>query len=92
MRLIGSSRNTRFSPFGIMLCITLSGSGQPPDCSLPSPIWFLGWAASCAPSDGHYGIAGRVQGAKHQQEASSAPHLPVPAEKAGNHATQSGLV
>ncbi|WP_422653165.1 hypothetical protein [Celeribacter halophilus] len=65
----------------------LPGSGQPPDCSLPSPIWVLGWAASCASSDGHYGIAGRIQGAKHQQEASTAPHLPVPAVKAGNHAT-----
>ena len=26
------------------------------------PIRVLGWAASCAPSDGHYGITGPIQG------------------------------
>ena len=41
---------------------------------------------------GHYGIAGHLQGAEHQQEAPTTPHLPVPAEEAANHAAQSGLV
>jgi len=37
-------------------------------------------------------VAGHLQGAEHQQEAPTAPHLSIPAEKVGNHPTQSGLV
>ncbi len=38
------------------------------------------------------GVAGHLQGAKHQQEAPTAPHLSIPAEEARNHAAKSGLV
>ena len=78
MRLIGCSRNTRsLAAARLRLIFPSQGSQR---------------AASCSSPDGHHGVAGHLQGPKHQQEAPTAPHLSIPAEKARNHAAQSGLV
>ena len=45
-----------------------------------------------ASSDEHHGLAGDLQGTKHQQRASAAQDLAIFTEKAANHAAQSGLV
>jgi putative transposase len=89
MRLIGCSPNTSFR--------------KSPDCCLPSSVWLLSRTTPCSSPDEHHGVQAIrcpavhvymheiVQGAEHQQEAPTAPHLPLPAEKTGNHPNQSGL-
>jgi len=66
-----------FFPFRNYAAQKPVGQWQPPDRSRPSPIRVLSWKASSAPTDVHYGIEGRIQGAKHKKETSSAPHLSV---------------
>jgi putative transposase len=78
-----------FFPSRALLRNTLPGSGQPPDRGLLAEKWFSCRSSPCAQVDG---TPGNLQRPKHQQEASTAPDLPIPASEATNHAAERGIL
>ena len=66
----------------------LPGSGQPSDRGLLAEKWVPCGSSPCALFDGDHGPASDLQGPKHQQEAPTAPDLPISATEATNYAPE----